>query len=60
MTTADAEATLNGLWMPNLVGVAADGPEAQTFAAIKLYFLGYVLRSKLTLVVNSTIMSANP
>ena len=43
MTTADAEATVKWFMDANLVGVAADGPEAQTFAAIKLYFLGYVL-----------------
>lgn len=43
MTTAEAERTATWFVESNIVGVAADSPEAQTFAAIKLYFLGYIL-----------------
>lgn len=42
-SVAEAEATAKWFMDANMVGVAADSIEAQTFQAIKLYYLGYVL-----------------
>lgn len=42
MTTSDAEATAKWFMDANLVGVAKDSNEAQTFEAISLYTLGFI------------------
>lgn len=43
MTVAQAEEAVRWFMDANIVGIAADSTEAQTYAAIKTYFLGYVL-----------------
>ena len=43
MTTTEAEAAVRWFMDANLVGIAADSVEAQTYTAIRTYFLGWVL-----------------
>lgn len=42
MTTGEAEATARWFMDANIMDISADSAEAQSFAAIRLYFLGYV------------------
>lgn len=43
MSTTQAEEAVKWFMDTNIVGIAADSAEAQTYTAIKTYFLGYVL-----------------